>query len=157
MAKNIKEVDISPAEKRRQKDKDVLKIERNPNIQSASWNVSATFFLVIAGIIVYVSSFFVEVIEPSVIASGLLERQVNAAGDTDEFMSIVIFTFAGLCVIISGILLICSVIFGVRGMISEETKRGSGILSILTSIGLFVMVIIPVVQFAFSYILITFV
>lgn len=156
MAKNIKEVDVSPAEKRRLRDKGALVIARNSNIQSLSWNVSATFFLLIAGIIVYASSFFVEVIEPSTIAQGLLERQVNAPGDTNEFMSIVIFTFAGLAVLIAGILLICSVIFGVKGIISEDDKRGFGVMSILTSVGLFVMVIIPVIQFAFSYILVTF-
>lgn len=156
MAKNIKGVDISPAEARRLKDKDVLQIERNPHVQAASWNVAATFFLVLAGIIVYVSSFFVEVIDINTIATSLFERQVDEAGDQNEFGSIVVFTFAGLSVVISGILMIFSIIFGVRGAISEETKRGMGILSILTSLGLFIMVIVPVVQFAFSYILVTF-
>lgn len=152
----IRDLESSPAEAKRQKTKATQAIDRNLNITSMMWNVAATFFLTLAGFIVYLSSLFIDVVDLNTIMQGVVSRQVNEAGSQAEFLSISIFTFAGISVLIAGIALILSMIFGVRGAIFEEHKKGLGIFCLIASIGVFLLVIVPLFQFALSYIITNF-
>lgn len=152
----IRSLELSPAEKKREKQKATQVIDRNLNITAMLWNVVSTLFLVIAGLIIYLSVRFIDIVDLNVIMEGVVSRQVNEAGSQSEFMSISVFTFAGVAIFIAGIALILSMIFGIRGAIFEEHKKGLGVFSVITSLGVFLLVIVPVFQFALSYLITNF-
>lgn len=152
----IRSLELSPAEKKREKQKATQVIDRNLNITAMLWNVVSTLFLVIAGLIIYLSVRFIDIVDLNVIMEGVVSRQVNEAGSQSEFMSISVFTFAGVAIFIAGIALILSMIFGIRGAIFEEHKKGLGVFSVITSLGVFLLVIVPVFQFALSYLVTNF-
>lgn len=146
-------IELSPAEEKKIKEKQNLLIDRNYNIVSALWNVWGTAFLLLAALVAIVGSHFVHFESISAIASGIISRQVGDSGGSREFWSVFVFTISGVLVLVASFCVLLSAIFGVRGILFEPNKKVWGILAAITSIGMGILVCIPLIEFGVTYIL----